>query len=80
MEAARKLVKKGIHPAQQKQLDRLKATLEQANTFEAIASGLPCDWEEITKKRRINMLERVVFRTSASCQPSRLRPSIFSTS
>lgn len=37
MEAARKLVKKGIHPAQQKQLDRLKASLEQANTFEAIA-------------------------------------------
>lgn len=37
MEASRKLVKKGIHPAQQKQLDRLKAGLEQANTFEAIA-------------------------------------------
>lgn len=63
MEAARKLVKKGIHPAQQKQLDRLKASLEQANTFESIAREWIAlrDWEEITKKRRINMLERVVF-------------------
>jgi len=63
MEAARKLVKKGISPAQQRQLDRLKAGLEQANTFEVIAREWVAlrDWEEVTKKRRINMLERVVF-------------------
>ena len=62
-ETARKLVKQGIHPSQQKQLQRIKSGLEQANTFEVIARewvGLR-DWEEITKKRRLNMLERVVF-------------------
>lgn len=62
-EAARKLVKQGIHPSQQKQLDRLKTGLEQANTFTAIAKEWVAlrDWEEITKTRRLNMMERVVF-------------------
>jgi hypothetical protein len=62
-DAARKLAKQGIHPSQQKQLDRLTAGLEQANTFEAPAREWVTlrDWEEITKKRRLNMLERVVF-------------------
>lgn len=62
-DAARKLVKQGIHPAREKQLDRIKAGHEQANTFEAIAEewvGLR-DWEDNTKKRRLNMLTRVVF-------------------
>ena len=36
-ENARKLVKKGIHPAQQKKIDRIKSVHEQANAFEAIA-------------------------------------------
>lgn len=62
-ENARKLVKQGIHPSQQKRLDRIKAGVEQANTFEAIAKEWLAlkDWEEVTKKRRLNMLERVVF-------------------
>lgn len=62
-DVARKLVKKGIHPAQQKQLDRLQLGIEHANTFEAIAREWIAlrDWEEVTKKRRLNMLERVVF-------------------
>lgn len=62
-ENARKLVKQGIHPAQQKRLDRIKSGLEQANTFEAIAQEWLAlkDWEEITKKRRLDMLRRVVF-------------------
>ncbi|MEY4592711.1 MAG: hypothetical protein RIR18_1606 [Pseudomonadota bacterium] len=62
-ETARKLVQQGIHPAQHKKLERIKAGHERANTFEAIARewiGLR-DWEEITKSRRLNMLERVVF-------------------
>lgn len=62
-EFARQLVKQGIHPAQQKQLDRIKAEFEHSNTFEAIAKEWVAlrDWEEVTKKRRLNMLERVVF-------------------
>lgn len=62
-EAARKEVKEGRHPAQQKQQNRLLAARDQKNTFEAIAREWVAlrDWEDITKKRRINMLERVVF-------------------
>ena len=37
MEAARKLVEQGKHPAQQKRLDRIKLGLEHSNTFEIIA-------------------------------------------
>ncbi|BBE49669.1 Prophage integrase IntA [Ferriphaselus amnicola] len=63
--AARKLVNQGLHPAQQKKLDRIKATHAQAGTLEAIAKEWLAlkDWEEITKKRRENMLKRVVFPT-----------------
>ncbi len=62
-ENARKLVKQGIHPAQQKRLNRIKSGLEQANTFEAVAKEWLAlkDWEEVTKKRRLDMLKRVVF-------------------
>jgi integrase len=63
MEVARKLVKSGIHPAQKKQLDRITAGIEQANTFEVIATEWVAlrDWVDVTKKRRLNMLARVVF-------------------
>ncbi len=62
-DAARKLVKQGIHPAQEKRLDRIKAGIEQENTFEANAKEWVAlrDWQDNTKKRRLNMLERVVF-------------------
>lgn len=62
-EAARKLVKQGVHPAQQKRLDRVKSGQEQSNTFEVIAKEWLAlkDWEEVTKKRRLDMLKRVVF-------------------
>ena len=62
-DAARKLVKAGIHPSYQKQLDRLKIGHEHANTFEAIAKEWLAlkDWEQVTKDRRLKMLERVVF-------------------
>jgi len=65
VEIARKQVKQGLHPAQQKQLERMKSALEQANTFEAVANewlGLK-DWMDVTKKRRLDMLSRVVFPT-----------------
>lgn len=65
VERARKLVKQGLHPAQEKRLQKIKSIHEQANTFEAIAKEWLAlkDWEEITKKRREDMLSRVVFPT-----------------
>ena len=63
VEIARKLVKNGIHPSQQKRLDRITSGHEQANTFEEITKEWLAlkDWEQITKNRRLDMLKRVVF-------------------
>jgi integrase len=60
---ARALVKQGINPAQNRQLDRIKRQQENATTFEAVAREWLTlkDWEEITKTRRLAMLKRVVF-------------------
>lgn len=62
---ARALVKQGINPAQHRQLERIKREQENATTFEAVAKEWLAlkDWEEITKKRRLDMLTRVVFPT-----------------
>src|SRR5574338_563838 len=60
---ARALVKQGINPAHHRQFGRLKREQENATTFEAIAREWLAlrDWEEVTKGRRLNMLQRVVF-------------------
>ncbi|MGJ7249073.1 tyrosine-type recombinase/integrase [Morganella morganii] len=60
---ARKLVSEGINPAQARQLDKIRKTNEAANTFEVIAREWlqMKDWADITKTRRLDMLERVVF-------------------
>lgn len=60
---ARALVKQGMNPAHSRQLDRIKRENEFANTFDAVGRKWITlrDWEEITKKRRLDMLERVVF-------------------
>lgn len=60
---ARALVKQGINPAHARQVDRKKRELDMNNTFEALANEWLAlkDWEEITKKRRLDMLQRVVF-------------------
>ncbi|MCQ4260774.1 tyrosine-type recombinase/integrase [Stutzerimonas stutzeri] len=61
--AARKLVKQGINPAQQRQLERIRQANEAQNTFEVVAKEWlqTKDWEEVTKHRRLGMLRRVVF-------------------
>ncbi|WP_238336435.1 tyrosine-type recombinase/integrase [Shewanella algae] len=60
---ARKLVSEGINPVQARQLDKIRKANEAANTFEVIAREWlqMKDWAEITKTRRLDMLERVVF-------------------
>ena len=64
-QTARKLVKDGINPVQQKQLDKVRQVLDRANTLELIAVEWLAtkDWEDLTKKRRLDMLRRVVFPT-----------------
>ncbi|WP_444633236.1 tyrosine-type recombinase/integrase [Cupriavidus oxalaticus] len=60
---ARALVKQGINPAHQRQLERIQRAQAAAVTFEAVAQewlGLK-DWEQTTKDRRLDMLTRVVF-------------------
>lgn len=63
VEAARQLVKQGINPAQQRQLDRVRQLNEAKNTFSLISREWlqTKDWEDVTKNRRLDMLERVVF-------------------
>ena len=60
---ARALVKQGINPAHQRQLDKIKRVQQSATTFESVAREWVSmkDWEEVTKKRRLDMLQRVVF-------------------
>lgn len=62
---ARGLVRQGIHPAQQRNLERLQRTYEGANTFEAVArewlNQNVNHWTPRTKRQRERLLEREVF-------------------
>jgi integrase len=63
VEAARNLVQAGRHPATQKRLDQLQSTHGNTHTLETAAREWLAlkSWEDVTKKRRLNMLQRVVF-------------------
>lgn len=78
LDIARKLVKQGLHPAQQRQLDRLKSAHEHSNTVESIAKEWLAakDWEDVTKKRRLNMLTRVVFPHIGQMPVRMITPSV----
>jgi integrase len=60
---ARALVKQGINPAHHRRLELIKRDQENATTFEAVAQEWLAlkDWEDVTKRRRLDMLTRVVF-------------------
>ncbi len=74
---ARSLVKQGINPAHNRQLERIKREQESATTFEAVANEWLAlkDWEEITKKRRLDMLTRVVFPKIGSLSVKSITPA-----
>lgn len=74
---ARSLVKQGINPAHNRQLERIKREQESATTFEALANEWLAlkDWEEITKKRRLDMLTRVVFPKIGSLPVKSITPA-----
>src|SRR5690606_6302529 len=76
-EAARKLVKQGINPAHQRQLDRIRQASEAKNTFEIVAKEWlqTKDWEDVTKNRRLDMLERVVFPSIGSMPVREITPT-----
>lgn len=60
---ARDLVKQGINPAHNRQLEKIKIEQATATTFEAVAREWLAlkDWEVSTKARRLDMLKRIVF-------------------
>lgn len=77
-DAARKQVSKGLHPAKQKYLERLQSSFERATTLRAVTDewlGLK-SWEDITKTKRLNMLQRVVFPTIGDLPVKDITPAM----
>lgn len=74
---ARALVKQGVNPAHNRQLERIKRAQENATTFEAVAKEWLAlkDWEDVTKARRLNMLARVVFPKIGSLPVKSITPA-----
>lgn len=74
---ARALVKQGINPAHHRQLERIKRDQENATTFEAVALEWLAlkDWEDVTKRRRLDMLTRVVFPKIGSLPIKNITPA-----
>ena len=76
-EVSRKLVREGINPVQNRQIERIKREQDSANTFEAVAKEWLSleDWEAVTKKRRLDMLERVVFPSIGTLPVRQITPA-----
>lgn len=77
-ENARKLVLQGQHPSKQKRIARLQAGYETSITLETMAAEWLAlkGWEEITKRRRLTMLKRVVFPTLGNLPVSEISPPL----
>ena len=78
VEQARQLVQEGRHPSLQKKIAGLEAAHGRLHTLEDVAKewlGLKT-WEDITKKRRLSMLERVVFPTLGTLPIRQITPNI----
>jgi integrase len=76
-EEARDLVKRGINPAHNRQLEKIKRGQDAANTFETVAAEWLAlkDWEKVTKDRRLDMLKRVVFPTIGQLPIKQITPA-----
>lgn len=76
-EEARDLVKRGINPAHNRQLEKIKRGQDAANTFEAVATEWLAlkDWEKVTKDRRLDMLKRIVFPTIGQLPVKQITPA-----
>jgi integrase len=75
--AARDLVKRGINPAHDRQLEKIKRGQDASNTFEMVAAEWLAlkDWEKVTKNRRLDMLQRVVFPTIGQLPIKQITPA-----
>lgn len=75
---ARALVKQGINPAHARKVDRKKRELDMSTTFESLANEWLAlkDWEKVTKKRRLDMLKRVVFPTIGQLPVKQITPPV----
>lgn len=73
---ARDLVRQGKNPSQQRKLARIQRQHENAQTFVAVAKEWLSvkDWEDETKKRRLRMLERVVFPSIGALPVREIKP------
>jgi integrase len=64
-DAAKKLIRKGIHPSHQRKLERIRQAYEHANTFKAVAREWLDDnvgyWTAKALQQRTHVLERDVF-------------------
>jgi integrase len=76
-EDARELVKQGINPSHNRQLEKIKIVQEAATTFEAVALEWLAlkDWEKATKDRRLDMLQRIVFPTIGQLPIKQVTPA-----
>jgi len=74
---ARSLVAQGINPASQRKLERIRREQARAITFRAVAIEWLAmkDWQEGTKARRLDMLERVVFPKIGAMPINTVRPA-----
>lgn len=77
-EEIRKQVKQGIHPVIRRAQEKATLAKEAANTFEVIAKEWLAlkSWEPVTKARRLNMLERVVFPTIGNLPVKQIQPQV----
>jgi integrase len=74
---ARRLVRQGISPVQNRQLEKITRELDASNTFESVASEWLAlkDWEPVTKTRRLGMLKRVVFPSIGKLPVRTIKPA-----
>ena len=78
-DAAKKLIKQGVHPARQRKLERARQVSEHANTFETIAQEWMDNhadhWTPRTFEQRKRILERDVFPIIGSLPVSQVTPA-----
>lgn len=76
-EKARALVKQGLSPVRDRALKRIERQTATANTVEAVAREWVRlkDWEEVTKKRRLRLFERLLFPKLGKLPVDSVRPA-----
>ena len=78
-DAAKKIIKEGVHPSHKRKLDRIRQTSEHSNTFSAVANEWlernAAHWTARTYKQRQKVLENDVFPHIGSLPVSQVTPA-----